>query len=139
MLTKISINHVEGTRLVELCLVAARQQRIAISVAVVDDAGSLLHFARMDGARSHSIDLAMRKARAAAISGVSTKQIDAALKAGLLSNVESVGSGGVPVKLNDTCAGGVGVSGASAEIDHALAESAVTAIAGEFAGTSMGW
>ena len=37
-----------------------------VSIAVADHAGELIAFARMDGARSFTIDLAMEKARAAA-------------------------------------------------------------------------
>jgi glc operon protein GlcG len=129
MRSKISIDFNDAQQLAAACLATAVEHAVSISVAIVDDAGMLLQFARMDGARAHTVEISTRKARAAAAAGVSTKLIDEALKAGLLSNVEAVGWGGLPVKIGTDCAGAVGISGATPDIDDAIAASALATVA----------
>ena len=121
MLSKLSLDQAEAARISLVCVGEAIRRNVAISVAVVDDAGVLLHFLRMDRARPHTVELAMRKARSAAASGVNTRLIEAALKAGIIGNVDSVGLGGAPFPTNAGCAGAVGVSGASPEVDDEIA------------------
>ncbi len=68
----VSLNHpkltLEGA---EAILDAAKAQAarigVPMNIAVVDDGGYLLAFARMDGAKPASIDIAINKAHAAAI------------------------------------------------------------------------
>lgn len=122
MLSKLSIDQSEALRICARCIEQAATRGVAVSVAVVDEAGALLQFTRMDGARAHTVELALRKAKVAASVGASTKAIHAAVTAGLVGNLESVGPGGWPVKVGADCAGGVGVSGASVDVDEALAE-----------------
>lgn len=125
MRPRISLDQHDATRLATALIGEAIQRNVSVSVAVVDDAGVLLHFVRMDGARAYTVDLATRKARSAASVAVSTRKIDQALEAGLISNVESLGWGGVPVMLNGECAGAAGISGAAREIDDDIATLAV--------------
>src|SRR5258708_18695398 len=68
----VSLNHpkltLEGA---EAILAAAKAQAarigVPMNIAVVDDGGYLLAFARMDGAKPASIDIAINKAHAAAL------------------------------------------------------------------------
>ncbi len=68
----ISLNHpkitLEGAEAV-LAASKAHAARIGVpmNIAVVDDGGHLLAFARMDGAKLSSIDIAINKAHASAI------------------------------------------------------------------------
>src|SRR3569623_1523294 len=125
MRSRISLDQQDAARLATACIVEATRRDASVSVAVVDDAGVLLHFVRMDGARAHTVDLASRKARSAAGAAVSTRMIDQALKAGLIGNVEPVGWGGVPISVNGACAGAIGISGAASDLDEDLATLAV--------------
>ena len=125
MRSRISLDQHDAARLATALVGEATQRNVSVSVAVVDDAGVLLHFVRMDGARAHTVDLATRKARSAASVAVSTRMIDQALQAGLIGNVESPGWGGVPVMLNGECAGAAGISGAARDIDDEIATLAV--------------
>jgi glc operon protein GlcG len=111
------------------CLEAATARGVSVCVAVADEAGNLVHFCRMDGARSHTIDLARGKATLAATVGVATAVIEqlqrqrpAALPPGF------PGAGGVPVLVDNQCAGAIGVSGASPEIDDAIAQHGVASL-----------
>src|SRR5215510_5036590 len=78
MRSRFSLSLEDASTMMALCLAAARAAGRAVSIAIVDDAGGLLLFQRMDGARVHTIDLAQRKARAAALVGVPTAMIEAA-------------------------------------------------------------
>jgi glc operon protein GlcG len=101
----------------------AEARNAKVSVAVVDAAGGLLAFARMDGARGHTVDLALQKARAAASVGVATALIAKA-------KPDATSPGGVPVLSEGECAGAVGVSGAAPDIDEAIAEAGCAATVG---------
>jgi glc operon protein GlcG len=103
---------------------------VAVSIAIVDDAGQLVQFGRMDGARAYTVDLAMRKARTAAAVGVATRIITEMSRntAGPVSEA-AVGSGGLPVLAGGATIGAIGISGAKPEIDEAIAAAGVAAIA----------
>ena len=108
------------------CFDAAGGRSVSVSVAVVDDGGNLLHFARMDGARSHTIDLASQKARIAAVVGVATGVIAEVQRQHAAAPTPGFpGAGGVPIMVDGQCAGAVGISGALPEIDEAIARTAV--------------
>lgn len=121
MLSKISLDQADAARLAAVCIDTALRQGVAISLAIVDDAGALLHFVRMDGVRAHTVELASRKARAAASAGVTTRLIDMAVKAGMVTTVDSVGWGGAPITVSSGCAGAIGISGSTPEIDDEIA------------------
>jgi glc operon protein GlcG len=94
-----------------------------IGVAIVDDGGNLMLFARADDAGLTTIKVAMAKARAAAMTRFPTGKKSAAgnersdhhalaitLAAGTDSFVTM--EGGVPIKVKGQVVGGVAVSGA---------------------------
>jgi glc operon protein GlcG len=101
-------------------LADAEARGVRVSVAVVDAAAALLMFARMDGARGHTVELAQQKARTAASVGVATSLIAKA-------QPTATSAGGVPVLADGECAGAVGVSGASIDVDEAIALAACAA------------
>jgi glc operon protein GlcG len=127
MRTKSTIDTADADQICQSCLDDASAVGVSVSIAVVDEGGGLLRFVRMNPARGHTVDLALRKARSAASAAVSTKAIDTAIRAGKLTNVESIGWGGVPIHANGECVGAIGVSGASSEVDDELAIRAAAA------------
>ena len=102
------------------CLSAAQDRNVNVSIAVVDDAGALLHFVRMDGARAYTVELALKKARAAAAVGVATRII-----AQFQPDTER---GAEPVLHQGQCAGAVGISGAKPDVDEAIAACGVAVV-----------
>lgn len=105
---------------------------VPMNVAVLDGAGHLKAFLRMDGALLGSIDVAMRKAKTAVLFGMNTEAVGEFCKPGGTSpGLEStngglvVFAGGIP--LRDTEGrpiGAVGVSGGSVAQDFHVAEAA---------------
>jgi uncharacterized protein GlcG (DUF336 family) len=109
---------------------------IAVCIAVLDDAGHLMAFARMDGAWLGSIDVALGKARTSALFRAETQAIGEVCKAGAeaegleRSNGGLVTfAGGVPLLSRDgALVGAVGVSGGRVAQDFEIARAAVAAL-----------
>ena len=100
----------------------------AVSIAVVDDAGVLLSFERTDAAKPHTVDLAQRKARTAAMLGVPTSVLETMAREGRLASGEALAlGGGAPITHEGQCVGGVGVSGVTSQIDERIALAGVAA------------
>jgi glc operon protein GlcG len=129
MLTKPSLSLAEARTIGKACEEAARQQNTAVSIAVVDDAGGLLYFLRMDGARIFTAELAIQKARTAASVGVPTSVIEDMLKdrPHPIRDLTPL-RGGVPFLYDNQCAGAIGISGAKVEIDVIIAESGIASL-----------
>ena len=106
-----------------------------MNVAVVDDGGHLLAFARQDGAIRASIDIAQRKARTSILMEAPTAALMPLVQPGAeLYGLEQtaggmvVFGGGVPVHRDGVLVGAIGVSAGSAEQDVRVAEAAAAAI-----------
>jgi glc operon protein GlcG len=123
-------------------VLAAAQKRagelnVPMDIAVVDDGGHLMAFARMDGAKLSSVKIAIAKARSSALrrlpSGPSRSgdQINAILSLGL-----SIGSqgeqiplrGGLPLMVDGVCVGAIGVSNGSEDQDIDVAQAGTKVI-----------
>src|ERR1700687_1236792 len=106
---------------------SAQQRNAASAIAVVDPAGDLLAFERMDGVRPASADLAIEKARTAARLQRSTTEIEDNINQGRTAFVTAgllVLRGGMPIRVNGAVVGAVGVAGLSKEIDAEIANTA---------------
>ena len=111
---------------------------VAVCIAVSDNAGHLLAFARMDGAPLLSMSLAQDKAyTVAAFGGLATHEWFGLIKdePPLLHGIVKtdrliVFGGGVPVRVDGRLVGAVGVSGGSAEQDRAVADAGAKAVGG---------
>ena len=102
-------------------------------IAVVDPAGHLLAFVRMDGAKFLSVRTAQRKARTAANRRTATGGIEPAhaIELALVSggNVTNL-RGGLPIEVDGHVVGAVGVSSGRSQQDLEVAQAAVAAIPG---------
>jgi glc operon protein GlcG len=123
---KPSIDFSIAKTVLAAALDAAQNLSASVSLAVVDDNGELVAFARMDGARSYTIDLALEKAKAAARLGLSTAVLETLGRRSPSGNPWS--KGGLPILHQGQCAGAIGVSGAPPETDDTIAARAVAAL-----------
>lgn len=112
----------------------ATEKRLKISIAVVDIAGNLMAFQRMDSASAASVAGAIGKARTAANIGAPTKVLHDRLLAGatvLLSFPDTIpAQGGVPLIVDGAVVGAIGASGASGADDEMVAMAGASALAG---------
>ncbi|MBL7119409.1 MAG: heme-binding protein [Dehalococcoidia bacterium] len=126
----------EAKTAIEAMLQEALEPGQPVSMAVVDNRGDLICYARMDGANRFNQLMAIRKAVTSVQIGIDTSMFKQALPA-LNMNIGDFGSseitiveGGVCVRKPDTGAvlGGVGVSGRMANEDEALARVGANAV-----------
>ena len=99
---------------------SAQQRNAPSAIAVVDPAGDLLAFQRMDGVRPASADLAIEKARTAARLRRPTAEIEDNINNGRTAFVTAdimALRGGMPIRVNGEVVGAVGVAGMSKETD----------------------
>jgi glc operon protein GlcG len=109
----------------------AEQRNAPSAIAVVDPAGDLLAFQRMDGVRPASAELAIEKARTAARLQRSTAEIEDNINQGRTAFVTAgipVLRGGMPIRVNGAVVGAVGVAGWSKENDAETANTAAAAL-----------
>ena len=122
-------------------IIAAGEARAAeigvqVNIAILDAGAHLKAFGRMDRALIGSIDIALNKARTAALFGMRTELIGEFCKPGGTSpGLEQtngglvVFAGGIPLTSADGLViGAVGVSGGSVAQDQEIAEAAAAAI-----------
>ena len=110
----------------------AREIGQPMNIAVVDAGANLVAFERMEGAWLGSIDIAINKAFTARAFDIETKTLGENSQSGdqffgiHASNHGRIMifAGGVPLKIGNQVAGGVGVSGGSGKQDQAVAEAA---------------
>lgn len=103
-----------------------------VSIAVVDEQGTLLAFRRMDGASYISVEIAQGKARTAALFRRPTKTISDQLAEGRLALLSLDGvtalQGGLPILYSGVVIGGIGVSGVTSEQDELVAAAGIAAL-----------
>jgi glc operon protein GlcG len=110
----------------------ARKRGAPSAIAVVDVAGDLLAFERMDGVRPASAELAIQKARTAARLQRPTQEIEDSIDQGrtafITAGIMSL-RGGMPIRVNDEVVGALGIAGRSKEMDTEIAKEAAASVA----------
>jgi glc operon protein GlcG len=105
-----------------------------VAIAIVDGAGELILFHKLDGTQSASIDIAIGKARTAARLRRPTKALEDAIGSGrmALAAVDGITplEGGVPITVEGQVIGAIGVSGVTSQQDAQVAEAGVRALGG---------
>ncbi len=110
----------------------ARKNSWNVAIAILDDGGHLLHFARMDGATPANATIAVEKGRTAAVSRRSSGKWEEIIKGGRTAMLKMPGilpvQGGVPIVADGTCIGAVGVSGVQSHQDEQIAQAGIDAL-----------
>jgi len=104
-----------------------------VVIAVVDDGGHLLYLQRSHDTQFGSVETAISKAHAAAAFQRPTKMSEDAVMSGRLIHLALPGvipaEGGVPLLLNNTVVGGLGISGVRSPQDGQIAAVGAAALA----------
>jgi uncharacterized protein GlcG (DUF336 family) len=132
-----SIDASAAAALVTAAVREARSRSVGISVAVVDDAGSLVAFHRMSPAPRFSADFAIAKARTSAAFSVPTSNLEELYKdrpafahSFVAQGNYFLGRGGIPIFQNGERVGAIGVSGADAHGEEDIATRVLNAADG---------
>jgi glc operon protein GlcG len=112
----------------------AQRNNWSMSIAIVDPAGMLVYFEKMDGVQNASVDVAVDKARSSALFKRPTKVfMDAVAKGGdgirflALRGVVPL-EGGLPLIVDGKIIGAIGLSGGAGEQDARCAKMGVEAL-----------
>ena len=135
---RVTLNLAGAELIVAAAKTKAAELRVNENIAVVDDGGHLIAFARMDKARPASISTALTKAAAAATTRQATGPVRrgdaepdlllnlslqnaAALNGGKMTGL----LGGVPIVVDGQVIGAVGVGGGTGEQDAEVAKAGI--------------
>ena len=117
--------------LIDRAVTAARAGGHRLAIAIVEPNGELVAFVRMDDTQYGSILVAQRKASTAARYRQATSTMEERTLAGrtvTLANDDALPiAGGIPIVVDGHIVGAIGVSGASAAEDAAVATAALAA------------
>lgn len=112
----------------------AEELGVAQNITIVDDAGNLMAYVRMDGAKLLSRETSLSKAITAASHRQPTSRLNPADEiklaiagGGRLTNLE----GGLPIIIQGVCVGAVGVGSGTGAQDVEVARAALVAIDAE--------
>ena len=136
MKTKSYLEATDVRALVAAAEAEALKQNWALTIAVADDGGHLLHLHRMDGAAPVSAHIAPGKARSAALGRRESKGYEDMINGGrtafLSAPLDGMLEGGVPIMKDGQCIGAVGVSGVKSAEDSQVARAGIAALGDGF-------
>jgi glc operon protein GlcG len=130
-----SIDLETAKKLAAPAIAEARRNHWTMAVAIVDVAGVLVYYEKMDDTQTGSADVSIAKARSAALFKRATKTFQDGLAAGgaglrILALPGAVPiEGGVPIVANGRTIGALGVSGGTSEQDGEVAAAALATMA----------
>src|SRR5712675_802225 len=131
MRNKPCLTEAEILKAMAACRAEADKNNWKVAIAIVDDGGYLLHFNRMEDVAPVSAEVAIGKARTAAMTRRPSKFFEDRVKerpafanfpAGLLIQ------GAVPIVHQGECIGAIGVSGVQSSQDEQIAQAGVAAL-----------
>lgn len=105
----------------------------AVTIAIVDDGGHLLHLLRLDGAAAITAHIAPAKAHTAALGRRESKVYEDLINGGRTSflsapDIKGLLEGALPIMKDGECLGAVGVSGVKSGEDAQVAKAGIAAI-----------
>ena len=130
-----NVNLDQARKAIAAAVADSRRQNLPMAIAVVDTAGQLVAFERMDNTQTASTAIAQDKATSAAMYRRPTKVFQDVLAAGgvglrvLSLRGASAVEGGLPLVIDGKIIGAIGVSGGTSEQDGVVAKAAVEALA----------
>ena len=131
MKTRPELTLADCEKIAAAALAEAGRNKWVVAIAILDDGGHLLHFARMDGATPASAAISVEKARTAALSrrssGMWQERIKARPEMLKMPGILPV-QGGVPIIVDKACVGAVGVSGVQSHEDEQVAQAGINAL-----------
>ena len=123
--------------ILEAAAAKAKTMKLPICIAVVDDGGHLLAFARIDDAKPSSARVAITKATSASLRRAATGPLPNAENTSVLLSLgmplASGGNltcvrGGLPIAWKGTVIGGIGISAGTEAQDEEVAQAGLTAL-----------
>jgi uncharacterized protein GlcG (DUF336 family) len=133
MKTKAVLEQAEIKAIAAAAEAEALANNWAVTIAIADDGGHLLHLNRLDGAPPVSAHIAPAKAHTAALGRRESKVYEDVINGGRVSflsapQIQGMLEGGLPIMKDGQCLGAVGVSGVKSNEDAQIARAGIAAI-----------
>jgi glc operon protein GlcG len=132
MKTKFSLSLADAKRIAEAAEAEASRNGWSVVIAVVDDGGHLVLLQRLDGTQAASSEIAVHKARTAALFKRPTKALEEVVASGRVAMLSLPGvtpvEGGVPIVYRGDIVGAIGVSGVQSFQDGIVAKAGADSI-----------
>ena len=112
-------------------LAEAQKNKWRVAIAIVDNHGFLVYYEKMDDTQTGSVQIAVDKAKDAAMLRRPTKALEDGILKGrvtLMSIAAAPLEGGIPVMVDGRVIGGVGVSGVNSDQDAQIAQAGLNAL-----------
>jgi glc operon protein GlcG len=104
----------------------------AVTIAIFDDGGHLLHLHRMDSVAPSTVEMAISKGRTSVLGRRESKVYEDIIKQGrvafLSAPLAGMIEGGVPIVVEGQVVGAIGISGVKSEQDAAIAQAGIAAL-----------
>ena len=123
--TRKALTLAGADRVTQAAEAEALRRGARVVIAVVDETGKPIVLRRLDGAQVASVDVAMDKARSAAVFRRPSKELEDQVRDGRFGALQLAGGatlqGGVPLIVDGQAVGAIGVSGETPDEDEAVA------------------
>jgi glc operon protein GlcG len=130
--TKKYVGFTAVKKMVAAAEAEAAKRNVQVTICIVDESGNLVFLEKEDGAGLNTIQFAQRKARHAAFYGSPSKKAEDSVKAGNTAGLALPNyfpnQGGLPIKVDGKTIGGIAVSGATSDVDEAIAQAGLNAL-----------
>lgn len=130
-----NVTHEQARKAMAAAVADAKRQNLPMAIAIVDNAGQLVAFERLDNTQTASVGIAQDKASSSAMYRRPTKVFQDLLAGGgvglrvlTLRGANAV-EGGLPLVVDGKIIGGLGVSGGTPEQDGVVAKAGVDGLA----------
>ena len=133
MKMKFELTLTDAKRVAAAAEAEAQGNNWSVVIAIVDDAGLPIFLERMDGSQPASCEIALHKARAAALFRRPTKALEEIVAGGRLALLSlpqiTPVEGGAPLVHEGQIVGAIGVSGVQSAQDGQVAQAGVASLA----------
>lgn len=130
----VPLSQADAKKVLTAAEAEAQKNNWPVAISIVDPAGFLVAFSRLDNTQYGSIEISLEKARTAALFRRPTKAMEDALAAGGagLRVLKIPGAlpleGGIPIIRDGKIVGAIGVSGVKSEEDAQIAQAGINAL-----------
>jgi glc operon protein GlcG len=132
MRSKPCLTSTDCTKMMAACKAEAQKNKWNVAIAIVDDSGAALLLERLDGTGAIASEVAMGKARTAALTKRPTKFFEDRVKERpafvTFPTPGVMFQGGLPLMHQGECVGAIGVSGVQSHEDEQIAKAGVDAL-----------
>jgi glc operon protein GlcG len=131
MRTRPAMTLADAQKMMAACRQEAEKNKWNVAIAIVDDAGYLMLFERMDGSGPTTAEVAPGKARTAALTRRPSKFWEERVKERPAFAKFPAGQmiqGGLPIMYQGECVGAIGVSGVQSHEDEQIAQAGINAL-----------